>query len=91
MALTETAIPALSPHVVVRFDEAREQWIMNAPERVLLLDDHGVAILNKLNGDDSLKKIVDDLAAAYDAPREAIAADVAEFLGDLVEKGFVRL
>lgn len=89
MSLPETTIPALSPHVVVRFDEAREQWIMNAPERVLLLDDQSVAILNKLNGADSLQKIIDDLAAAYDAPRDAIAQDVTEFLADLIEKGFV--
>lgn len=91
MSLLETAIPALSPHVVVRFDAAREQWIMNAPERVLLLDDQGVAILNKLNGDDTLATIMDDLALAYDAPRAAIANDVTEFLSDLIEKGFVTI
>lgn len=89
MALSDTSIPVLSSHVMVRFDEAREQWIMNAPERVLLLDDQGVAILNKLNGEDSLQKIIDDLSAAYDAPRDAIAEDVTEFLSDLIEKGFV--
>ncbi|MGB0921018.1 MAG: pyrroloquinoline quinone biosynthesis peptide chaperone PqqD [Alphaproteobacteria bacterium] len=91
MSLPETAIPALSPHIQVRFDEARGQWIMNAPERVLLLDDQGVAILNKVTGEDALATIIDDLAAAYDAPRDAIAADVIEFLGDLVEKGFVSV
>ena len=35
--------------------------------------------------------LVDDLAARFDAPRAVLAADVATMVGDLAEKGAIRL
>ncbi len=79
----------LQPFARPRFDEVRGQWIINAPERVLVLDDTAKAIVDALDGR-TLKDIIDGLAVQYDAPRDAIAADVLSFVSELNDKRLVR-
>ena len=77
----------LAPHIVFRFDETRQRWIMMAPERLMLPDEQAVEILQLIDGQASVAAIVDTLAARFNAPREEIAGDVAEMLQDLADKG----
>ena len=37
---------AFAPHIVFRFDEVRQRWIMLAPERLMLPDEQAVEILS---------------------------------------------
>ena len=78
----------IAPHVVFRFDEARQRWVMLAPERLLLPDEQAVEILKLVDGKASVDDITDALAGRYtQAPRELIARDVTAMLQDLADKG----
>lgn len=87
----DSSLPHLPRHIQFRFDKQRDQWVVLAPERVLMPDETAVEILKRCDGETNVSAIVDALAAAYEAPREEIAQDVATMLQDLADKGFVRL
>jgi pyrroloquinoline quinone biosynthesis protein D len=88
MMVSTQSVLRLAPHVVFRFDEARQCWVMLAPERLMLPDEQAVEILKLLDGKASVGAITDTLAGRYSqAPRELIARDVAAMLQDLADKG----
>lgn len=91
MSMTEATIPTLPRFVKLRFDKARDAWVLNAPERVLMLDVQGHAILSRIDGAKSIGAVVDELAAAFNAPRDEIAGDVLAFLDELAGKGFLNV
>jgi pyrroloquinoline quinone biosynthesis protein D len=83
------SVPHLPRFVKFRFDETRRQWVLLAPERLLLPDDIAVEILQRVDGKRSVDEIVSMLAEKFEASREEIAADVIAMLQDLVEKGYL--
>jgi pyrroloquinoline quinone biosynthesis protein D len=83
------SIPALPRGVKLRFDQARDAWVLLAPERVLMPDPIAVEILKRCDGQASVAAIVDDLAATFAAERSQIEGDVKAFLQDLADKGMV--
>lgn len=88
LVVSPVSILRLAPHVVFRFDDVRQRWIMMAPERLMLPDEQAVEILKLVDGKASVDAIVDSLAARYtQASRELIARDVADMLQDLADKG----
>lgn len=89
--IADSAVPALPRGVKLREDRARGGWTLMAPERIVKLDPIAVEILNRVNGESPVAAIVDDLAAAFDAPRERIDADVKAMLASLAEKRFLDL
>ena len=60
-------------HARLKFDETRQVWVILAPERVLAPDEIAVEVLQLCDGVRSVAEMVDQLAAKYAAPREAIA------------------
>ena len=54
-------------------------------------DQIAVEILKRCDGKAPVTAIVDDLAVAFSADRDQVAADVRAFLQDLADKGIVRL
>jgi len=54
-------------------------------------DETALEVLRLCDGKTSLGAVIDALAAAYDAPRETIAADVQALVGELSQNGVVRL
>jgi pyrroloquinoline quinone biosynthesis protein D len=79
---------ALAPHIVFRFDDQRQRWVILAPERLLLPDEQAVEILKLVDGKAGVGAIVDVLAGRYTAAsRELIAQDVTAMLQDLADKG----
>lgn len=72
--------------VRLHFDKVRGKNVLLAPERSLFLDDVGFAILSELDGKRSIRQIAGHLAALYNAPEEAIAKDIDEFVSDLADK-----
>ena len=86
-----TGAPAFNRGFRLRYDEVRSAWVVLAPERLFLLDEPAVEILKLVDGTRTVPEIVDLLAARFDAPREAIAADVEAMLRDLSDKGALRL
>jgi pyrroloquinoline quinone biosynthesis protein D len=84
-----TDIPRLPRGVRTRFDDVRGVWVLLAPERVLMLDEIGLAILNEVDGARDFGTITATLAARYDAPVGRIAADAVRFLGGLRNRRFL--
>jgi pyrroloquinoline quinone biosynthesis protein D len=85
------SVPAFNRGFRLRHDAVRDAWVVLAPERLFLLDEPAVEVLKLVDGVRTVPDIVDALAARFDAPREAIAADVEAMLQDLVDKGAIRL
>jgi pyrroloquinoline quinone biosynthesis protein D len=90
-AAQETVVPTFARGVRLRFDAARNEWVVLAPERLFLPDEQALEVLKLVDGARTLGQIADALAARYDAPREEIFGDVAEMLGDFAAKGALRL
>ena len=89
--MTSDTVPFLRRGVRTHFDAVRNTPVLLGPERVLMLDQIGVAVLKEVDGQSSLHAISERLAAAYEAPHADIAQDVSEYLTDLVNKGLVGL
>lgn len=87
--VSEASRPVLPRHAKLKFDETRKVWVILAPERVLAPDEIAVEVLHLCDGDRSVADMVDQLAAKYAAPRDAIASDVIAMLQDLADKGFL--
>jgi pyrroloquinoline quinone biosynthesis protein D len=87
----DQAMPALARGVKLRFDKARDAWVLLAPEKVLMPDQVAVEILKRCDGKARMSAIVDDLVVAFAADRDQVAGDVRAFLQDLVDKGIIRL
>jgi pyrroloquinoline quinone biosynthesis protein D len=86
VTITEQSVPGLPAGVKLRFDKQRDQWVILAPERLFVLDPIALEIVKRCDGKASVGAIVDDLAAAYAAPRETILKDVGALLQDLADK-----
>jgi pyrroloquinoline quinone biosynthesis protein D len=89
--MDEAAVPCFPPGVRLREDAVRGGWVVLAPERLFMPDEHALAVLQLVDGMRSVRAIVDTLAGRYDAPRALIAGDVAAMLQDLAAKGAIRL
>jgi pyrroloquinoline quinone biosynthesis protein D len=89
ISVSETIRVVLPRHTRLKFDDTRKVWVILAPERVLAPDEIAVEVLKLCDGMRSVADVVDQLAAKYAAPREAISADVIAMLQDLADKGFL--
>ncbi|MBV8168020.1 MAG: pyrroloquinoline quinone biosynthesis peptide chaperone PqqD [Alphaproteobacteria bacterium] len=91
MSVDPAATLRFAPGVKFRFDDTRQAWIVLAPERLFVPDEHAAEILKLVDGARSAAAIIDDLAARFDAPRATIETDVLEMLQDLIDRGVVRI
>ena len=83
--------PSLPRGVRLVHNEAQGGWVLLAPERVFKADAIAHEILKRCTGDASVRTIVDDLATAFNAPRERIHDDVVKMLGSLADKKLLEL
>ena len=83
MTLAPGDVPVLPRGVRVHQDTVRGQVVLLVPEKVIVLDPIGEAILSRVTGQTSFAGIVDDLAATFQAPQDRIETDVQTFLGRL--------
>jgi pyrroloquinoline quinone biosynthesis protein D len=97
--MTDPATGAISPDARPRLplgarlshSEAQGGWVLLAPERVFKADAIAAAIIKRCDGRATLAEIVDDLAAAYSAPRDRVLADVTNLLRGLADKRLLEL
>jgi pyrroloquinoline quinone biosynthesis protein D len=87
--IADDAKPRLPRGVRIKHDEARGEWLLLAPERVIKPDPIALAVLQRCTGAATYAEIIDDLAKAYAAPRELIEVDVRKLLGTLITKRMV--
>ena len=88
LKINENIIPKFPKHVKFRFNKARKEWVILAPERLVKLDPIAVEILQLVDGEKTVKIISSELSKKFNAPEETILADVKEMLQDLSDKGF---
>jgi pyrroloquinoline quinone biosynthesis protein D len=87
--IASVSVPALPRHVKFHFNKQREQWVILAPERLLVPDETSVEILQMCDGKASVDSIVGKLVEKYAAPHDVILKDVMRMLQDLADKGFL--
>ncbi len=87
VTISNESVPRLPPGVKLRFDKTRDKWIVLAPERVFVPDDIALEIIKRCDGEATVSAIVDDLASAFNAPRDVIEKDVSALLQELTNKG----
>jgi pyrroloquinoline quinone biosynthesis protein D len=85
------ARPRLPRGVRLVHNEAHGGFVLLAPERVFKADAIAAEILKRCTGEATVAAIVDDLAAAFKAPRERILTDVTNLLGSLADKRLLEL
>ena len=83
--------PKLQSFVRLQYDDTRERWVLQAPERVLVLDETGKEIVVLCDGKLSIGDIVDRFVAVYEAPRDVIAHDVQAVIQLLQDKGVLTI
>jgi pyrroloquinoline quinone biosynthesis protein D len=81
--------PKLQSFVRLQYDDTRERWVLQAPERVLVLDETGKDIVVLCDGKLSIGAIVERFVAVYDAPRDVISHDVNAVIQLLNDKGML--
>ena len=90
LKINENVIPKFPKHVKFRFNKARKEWVILAPERLVKLDPIAVEILQLVDGEKTVKIIASELSKKFNAPEETILTDVKEMLQDLSDKGFIQ-
>lgn len=88
-AVTAESRPKLPRHAKLRFDKARDGWVLLGPERVLMLDEVAAGVLKRCDGTTTLDGIVTALAAEYEADPAEVRGDVETLLQDLADKGML--
>lgn len=99
MTLDETFVPKLAPKARLTFDRHDKKHVLLYPERGLVLNESGAAIVKLLDGTRTLARIIDDLCADHTSteengappPRAEVAADVLAFVAMLRDKGLLQL
>lgn len=84
-------VPRLPRGVRLRYDRARERWVLLAPERIFELDEIGVEILKRCDGSTTAKELAVALAKAFQADPEEVKMDVDAFLSDFANKRVLDL
>ena len=90
LKINENIIPKFPKHVKFRFNKARKEWVILAPERLVKLDPIAVEILQLVDGEKTVKIIASELSKKFNAPEVTILKDVKEMLQDLSDKGFIQ-
>lgn len=83
--------PVLPPGVRLHWDAVRGTHVLLAPERALMLDEVGHAILSRVDGVTGVEALVAGLAADFGAEVSEVGPDVTEFLASLARERLVDL
>lgn len=89
-ALADDAVPKLPRGVRLSYDEARQRWLLLAPERLYELNDVALAVLKLVDGRRSLAAIAGELAQTYNADAAVILADAKELVHGLAQKRLIE-
>jgi coenzyme PQQ biosynthesis protein PqqD len=86
-ALPLTARPRLWRLARLEFDPVRARRVLLYPEGAMLLNDTGAEILALCDGTRTVQEIAAELGAKYETD---VSADVAAYLGQLMDRELVR-
>ena len=77
--------------VRIHQDKVRDAMVLLAPERAIMLDPIGLAILTAIDGTRDFAGLTGHLAAKYDAPVDQISGDCAEFITSLLDRRILEI
>ncbi len=89
-ALGPQSVPRLPRGVRLSYDQARERWLMLAPERIFEPNEVALAVLRLCDGQRTVQAICEELGKSYNADPAVIMTDVVELLGGLVQKRLIE-
>lgn len=76
----------LARGVRLREDMVRNQTLLLAPERAIVLDEIAVAIMKEIDGRRNLDRIADDLSRRFEAPKEQVLQDIIPFIREFINR-----
>lgn len=82
-----TATPRLATKAMLKHDRVRDVELLLLPERVVLLNKSGAAILGLCDGSRTVRQLVDQLEHDFEATD--LVNDVMSFLEDASGRGWV--
>ncbi|HEY0464330.1 MAG TPA: pyrroloquinoline quinone biosynthesis peptide chaperone PqqD [Polyangiaceae bacterium] len=89
-ALSLELKPKLAPKTKLRLDPKTGKHILLYPEKGLLLNPTGTAILKLCDGERTLALIVATLAAEFQADADVLRAEVLTFVQGLLDRGLLQ-
>jgi len=82
--------PKLAPKAKLRLDPKTGKYILLYPEKGLLLNPTGAAILKKCSGEDSLEAIIATLASEFQTNADVLRPEVLGFVQGLLDRGLLQ-
>lgn len=89
-ALSLELKPKLAPKTKLRLDPKSGKYILLYPEKGLLLNPTGAAILKRCSGEQTLSSIIAELAAEFQSDVEVLKPEVLSFVQGLLDRGLVQ-
>ena len=82
--------PKLAAKTKLRLDPKTGKYVLLYPEKGLLLNATGAAILKRCTGELALSAIVAELALEFPGESAALEAEVLAFVQSLLDRGLVQ-
>jgi coenzyme PQQ biosynthesis protein PqqD len=82
--------PRLSPKAKLRLDPKTGKYILLYPEKGLLLNPTGAAILKLCSGEQSLEAIIATLAVEFQSHADVLGPEVLTFVQGLLDRGLLQ-
>jgi coenzyme PQQ biosynthesis protein PqqD len=82
--------PKLAPKAKLRLDAKTGKYILLYPEKGLLLNATGAAILKLCTGDHTLSQIITRLASEFQSEPAALEPEVLTFVQGLPDRGLLQ-
>jgi pyrroloquinoline quinone biosynthesis protein D len=82
--------PKLAPKAKLRLDPKTGKYILLYPEKGLLLNPTGAAILKQCTGEQSLSVIIATLALEFQSEPQVLEPEVLGFVQGLLDRGLLQ-
>jgi coenzyme PQQ biosynthesis protein PqqD len=82
--------PKLAPKTKLRLDPKTGKYILLYPEKGLLLNPTGAAILKLCTGEHTLAAIIEALALEFESKPEVLGGEVCAFVQGLLDRGLIQ-
>jgi len=82
--------PKLASKAKLRLDQKTGKYILLYPEKGLLLNPTGAAILKQCTGEHTLAAIIQLLAAEFQSDASVLQVEVLAFVQGLLDRGLVQ-
>lgn len=89
-ALSLELKPRLAPKTKLRLDPKTGKYILLYPEKGLLLNPTGAAILKLCDGQQPLSAIIATLAAEFQSDATVLQGEVLSFVQGLLDRGLLQ-